>query len=149
MWRLELPSVIFHFERLAEAEKAAHLLKYPGYRARNRRPAEIKRRNKHSTSIAVKKATRASKQQTAAQLNSAIKQGYKESTANDLNLSSFETVQSNSEKMLVDFNTEYDNTLAEMDKAYTAIDDFVEKQWTAYPEGAEFAFNFDDYLNYD
>jgi hypothetical protein len=82
MWRQERPSVISHFEKLAAAEKADHLLKYPGYRARNRRPSEIKRRNKNVTHINVTKPIREHEQLTAAELNIMLGQAVQQPVPN-------------------------------------------------------------------
>jgi len=82
MWRKERPSVIFHFEKLAAEEKTAHLLKYPGYRARNRRPSEIKRRNKNVTHINVTKPIREHEQLTASELNIMLGQAIQQPVPN-------------------------------------------------------------------
>ena len=169
MWRLERPSVISHFEKLAAAEKAAHLQRYPGYRARNRRPAEIKRRNKNVTSIVVNKPAQASNKQTAAQLNNIVSQANEGPDVNFLSLSNSETEEMDLEKLLVAFNKEFDNMCAEADKISTATDNFAEKQSTQYDaayansddaqlenqgmifggyDESNFGFNIDDYLNY-
>jgi hypothetical protein len=101
MWRLERPSVISHFEKLAAAEKAAHLQRCPSYQARNRRPTEIKRRNRNVTSIVVNKPVQVSDQQTAAQLNNMISKAddHEKSDLNVLSLSNSEIEEMDLEKL--------------------------------------------------
>lgn len=132
MWRLELPSVISKFEKLAEAEKAAHLRKYPGYRARNRRPAEIKRRNKNVTSIVVNKSARSSNKPTAAQLNSEASQAYEKPDINISSLSNSDVEEMDLEKFMAAMNEQFDSICAQAGKISAATDNIAAEQSTQY-----------------
>lgn len=91
MWRQEPPAVLRHFATLAAAEKAAHRQRHPGYRVRNRRPSEIKRRSRNVTNIVVNKPVQVHDQLTSDDFEKMLTQVEQSTTNNPLPLHPEET----------------------------------------------------------